>query len=228
MPEHGKRYRADLEKTPDRETPVPLKEAVNRIKGYKSVKFDQSIDIVVHLGIDPRQADQAVRGALSLPHGIGKTKRVVAFCADDKVEAAKAAGAIEAGGEELVKKVEGGWMDFDVAVASPDMMKVVARLGRTLGPKGLMPSPKSGTVTPNIVDAVKDYAAGKVEFRNDSGGNVHAIIGKQSFEPTMLEQNAHTFIDQISRMKPAAAKGHYIKQIAISGTMTPGVRVVLP
>ncbi|MEX0655246.1 MAG: 50S ribosomal protein L1 [Phycisphaeraceae bacterium] len=228
MAVHGKRYRSDLDKTPDRETPVPLTEAVNRVKAFKNVKFDQSVEVAIWLGIDAKQADQAVRGSVSLPHGIGKTKRVVAFCSDDKVAAAKEAGAVEAGGEELVKKIEGGWLEFDVAVASPDMMKVVARLGRALGPKGLMPSPKSGTVTPNVIDAVKEYGAGKVEFRNDAGGNVHAVVGKQSFEPQQLEENAQAFIDHIQRIKPAAAKGHYVKQISLSGTMTPGVRVELP
>lgn len=223
MPRKGKRYRADFEKATDEA--VPLTEAVNRVEAFKATKFDQSVEICMHLSIDAKQADQAVRGSVSLPHGIGRTKRVIAFCASDKVEEAKAAGAVEAGGEELVKKIEGGWMDFDVAVSSPDMMRVVARLGRALGPKGLMPSPKSGTVTPNIIQAVKDYAAGKVEFRNDSGGNIHAVIGKHSFQPDQLADNAQAFIDHITRMKPAAAKGHYIKKISLSATMTPSVIV---
>lgn len=221
----GKRYRADETKTPNRKESVPLSEAVNRIKAFKNLKFDQSVEIVLQLGIDPKQADQAIRGSLSLPHGIGKTKRVIAFCSDDKVQAAKEAGAIEAGGEELVAKVEKGWFDFDVAVASPDMMRVVSRLGRTLGPKGLMPSPKSGTVTPNVVDAVKEYSAGKVEFRNDAGGNIHAVIGKQSFAADQLEQNAQAFIEHITRIKPSSSKGQYIKKAALSGTMTPSVLV---
>ncbi|MFW6032840.1 MAG: 50S ribosomal protein L1 [Phycisphaeraceae bacterium] len=228
MPKHGKRYRTDLDKTPDRAEAVPLTEAVNRVKAFKEVKFDQSIDICIQLGIDPRQADQAVRGAVALPHGIGKTKRVVAFCGEDKVQEAREAGAVEAGGEVLVKKIEDGWMDFDVAVASPEMMRVVARLGRTLGPKGLMPSPKSGTVTPNVVEAVKEYRAGKVEFRNDAGGNVHAVVGKQSFAPEALEQNAKAFIDHIVKMRPSSAKGQYVRQISLSGTMTPGVAVQTP
>lgn len=227
MPTRAKRYRADLDKTPNQDQAVPLIEAVNRIKAFKTLKFDQSVEIVMHLGIDAKQADQAIRGALSLPHGIGKTKRVIAFCGADKVQAAKEAGAVEAGGEELVQKIEGGWTEFDVAVASPDMMRVVARLGRVLGPKGLMPSPKSGTVTPHVVDAVREYAAGKVEFRNDAGGNVHAIIGKQSFSADKLEQNAEAFIAQIQRMKPSAAKGQYIRKVALSGTMTPSVLVAI-
>ncbi len=223
----GKRYRADGGKAADK-TPVPLEEAVQRIKAFKPVKFDQSVEIAMQLGIDPRQADQAIRGSVSLPHGIGKTKRVIAFCGDDLVKPAKEAGAEEAGGEELVAKIEGGWMDFDVAIASPEMMRVVARLGRTLGPKGLMPSPKSGTVTPNVVDAVKEYRAGKVEFRNDNGGNIHAVVGKQSFDAQSLAQNVQAFIDNIVRMKPAAAKGTFIKQLALSATMTPSVRVEAP
>lgn len=221
----GKRYRADAEKAS--ETPVPLTEAVNRVKSFKKTKFDQSVELCIHLGIDPKQADQGIRGSLSLPHGIGATKRVVAFCGADKVEEAKAAGAVEAGGEELVAKVEGGWMDFDVAVASPDMMRVVARLGKVLGPKGLMPSPKSGTVTPNVAQAVKEYAAGKVEYRNDSGGNVHVVVGKHSFAPEQLEENAQAFIDQILKMKPTSTKGQYVKKITMSATMTPGVPVAL-
>lgn len=223
MPHQGKRYRADAEKVT--QDPVPLVEAVNRIKAFKKTKFDQSVEICLHLGIDAKQADQAIRGSLSLPHGIGKSKRVIAFCPDDKVAAAKEAGAIKAGGEELVKEIEGGWMDFDVAVADPSMMRVVARLGKVLGPKGLMPSPKSGTVTPNVAQAVKEYSAGKLEFRNDAGGNVQAVIGKHSFPVEHLQENAQAFIDQILRMKPSATKGQYVKKVTLSGTMTPGVPV---
>jgi large subunit ribosomal protein L1 len=222
----GKRYRADFETVKQVET-LPLPEALKTVQNFSKAKFDQSIDICMHLGIDPKHADQMIRGSLSLPHGIGKTKRVIAFCGPDKVEEAKAAGAIEAGAEELVKKIEDGWMDFDVAVASPDMMRVVSRLGKALGPRGLMPSPKSGTVTPKVAAAVKEYAAGKVEFRNDDGGNVHAIIGKQSFEAQKLVENAEAFITAITRMKPSAAKGNYIRSITVAGTMTPGVRVQL-
>jgi large subunit ribosomal protein L1 len=219
----GKRYRADAEKISQKTFELP--QAVERLKAFKATKFDQSVDVCMHLGIDPKQADQMIRGSLSLPHGIGATKRVVAFCSDDKIADAKAAGAIEAGGEELVKKIADGWMEFDVAVAQPPMMRVVSKLGRTLGPKGLMPSPKSGTVTPNIAEAVKEYSAGKVEFRNDSGGNVHAVVGKFSFANEQLVDNAQTFINHITRMKPAASKGYYVKKIAISATMTPSVLV---
>ncbi len=226
MPKKGKRYAADKKAHSVKEQ-VSLTEAVSRVKSFKAAKFDQSVEVCMHLGIDAKQADQMIRGSLSLPHGIGKSKRVIAFCPSDKVEEAKAAGATEAGGEELVKKVEGGWLDFDVAVASPDMMRIVSKLGRALGPKGLMPSPKSGTVTPNVAQAVKEYAAGKVEFRNDSGGNVHAAVGKHSFGAKELEENAEAFIKHITKMKPASTKGHYIKSISLSGTMTPGVSIVV-
>jgi len=223
MPKPGKRRQADLKNVI--ETPVSLVEAVNRVKAYKDTKFDQSVEICMHLGIDPKHADQQLRGALSLPHGIGASKRVIAFCADDKIEEAKAAGAIEAGGEDLVKKVKDGWFEFDVAVASPDMMRVVSPLGRTLGPKGLMPSPKAGTVTPKVAEAVKEYAAGKLEYRNDDGGNLHAIVGKKSFTSDQLKENAEVFIAEIIRRKPSTAKGTYVKKITLSGTMTPGVPV---
>ena len=221
---HGKRYRTDST-TFELMKVVPLGEAVKIIKGFKKAKFDQSVELCLHLGIDPKQADQAIRGSVSLPHGIGKAKRVIAFCQPDKAEAAKAAGAMEAGGEDLVKKIEEGWMDFDVAIASPDMMRVVSRLGRVLGPKGLMPSPKGGTVTPQLEQAVREFAAGKVEFRNDDGGNIHAVIGKHSMEPGVLEENARAFIDHINRIKPSATKGQYIKKVSMSATMSPGVLV---
>jgi len=224
MQKLGKRRQADVKQW-DSDQALPLPEAVAKIKSFKDTKFDQSVDVCVHLGIDAKQADQMVRGSVSLPHGIGKTKRVVVFCGADKVESAKQAGAVEAGGEELVKKIEGGWLEFDVAVASPDLMRIVSKLGRMLGPKGLMPSPKSGTVTPNIVQAVTEYAAGKVEFRNDAGGNVHAIVGKKSFANEQLVENAQKFIDLVGKMKPAAVKGHYVKKVTLSGTMTPGVGV---
>jgi len=223
MPRQGKRYRADAELTND--TPLPLGEAVAKVKGFKKTKFDQSIELCMHLGIDAKQADQMIRGSLSLPHGVGATKRVIAFCSPEKVAEAKEAGAVEAGADELVKKIEDGWLEFDVAIAEPAMMRVVAKLGKQLGPKGLMPSPKSGTVTPNVGQAVTEYAAGKVEFRNDSGGNVHAAIGKQSFDADKIEDNAKAFIEHITKLKPASSKGHFIKKIALSGTMTPSVIV---
>ncbi len=226
MPRQGKRYRSDAEKAP--EQPVPLVEAVNRLKAMKKVKFDQSIDLCLHLGIDPKQADQQLRGAISLPHGIGGApKKVIAFVAAEKVEDAKAAGAVKAGAEDLVKEIEEGFMDFDVAVAEPAMMRVVSKLGKVLGPKGLMPSPKAGTVTPDAANAVKEFAAGKVEYRNDDGGNIHAVIGKQSFEPEKLAENAQAFIDHIVGRKPSSAKGTYVKKVTVAGTMTPGVPVAI-
>lgn len=224
MAKHSKRYRDDAQHV-ERDKGYPLKEAVEKIKSFRTTRSDQSVDICMHLGIDSKQADQGVRGSISLPHGTGKSRRVVAFVPAERADEAKEAGAIEAGAEDLVAKIEGGWMDFDVAVATPDMMRVVSKLGRTLGPRGLMPSPKSGTVTPDVVQAVKDYAAGKVEFRNDDGGNIHAVIGKLSFAPDQLEANAQFFIDNIMRMKPTSTKGQYLKKISLSGTMTPGVAV---
>jgi large subunit ribosomal protein L1 len=226
MPRHGKHYCADAEGW-NMNQRFSLPEAVEKVCKFHKTKFDQSVDICIHLGIDPKQADQLVRGSLALPHGVGATKRVIAFCGDDKVNDAKEAGAIEAGGEPLVKKIQDGWMEFDVAIAIPDMMRVVSKLGKLLGPRGLMPSPKSGTVTPNLVAAIKEYAAGKIEFRNDGGGNVHSMIGKQSFDSTKLTENAQALIDVIDKMKPAATKGQYIKKITISGTMTPGIQVAI-
>ena len=202
---------------------LSLADAVEKIKSFQSVKFDQSIECVLHLGIDPKQADQLVRGSISLPHGIGKQKKVVAFCEDSDVEAARIAGAVEAGCDELVKKVSDGWMDFDVAIASPKVMSKVGKLGRTLGPQGKMPSPKNGTVTADVAKAVGEFAAGKVEFRNDAGGNVHVVVGKQSFEKEKLVDNIDAFISHIKKIKPAASKGTYIKKISISATMSPGV-----
>ena len=221
----GKRYKADAERAS--KDPVPLVEAVNRVKSFKKTKFDQTVDLCLHLGVDPKQADQMLRGAISLPHGIGgASKRVVAFVPDEKVEEAKAAGAVEAGSDDLVKKIEGGWTDFDVAVAEPAMMRVVAKLGKQLGPKGLMPSPKAGTVTPNVPQAVKEFAAGKVEYRTkDEGGNIHVPIGKHSFEPQQLVDNAQTMIDHIVKIKPASAKGTYLKKVTLSATMSPAVAV---
>jgi len=204
---------------------LSLADAVEKIKSFQSVKFDQSIECVLHLGIDPKQADQLVRGSISLPHGIGKQKKVVAFCEDSDVEAARIAGAVEAGCDELVKKVSDGWMDFDVAIASPKVMSKVGKLGRVLGPQGKMPSPKNGTVTADVAKAVGEFAAGKVEFRNDAGGNVHVVVGKQSFEKEKLVDNIDAFISHIKKIKPAASKGTYIKKISISATMSPGVTI---
>jgi large subunit ribosomal protein L1 len=206
---------------------LPPSDAVKALRQYKAPKFDQTVNVVVHLGIDPKAADQALRGSIAFPKGVGKSARVVCFCPADKVAAAKAAGAVEAGADELVAKIEGGWMDFDVAVASPDMMRVVSKLGKVLGPKGLMPSPKAGTVAPDVVNAVKEYAAGKTEYRNDDGGNVHCIIGKMSFKDEDLAENLNHFIQVITKAKPASAKGTYIRKCVIAASMSPGVQVAL-
>lgn len=219
----SKRHRANLDVQPKAEVTVP--EAVAALKKFKGVKFDQTVNVVMHLGIDVKQADQALRGSISLPKGIGKSKRVIAFCQSDVAPKALAAGAVKAGGEELVAEVEKGFFDFDVAIASPDMMRVISKLGKTLGPKGLMPSPKAGTVTPNVADAVKEYSAGKVEYRADTGGNVHAVIGKMSFSEKDLVDNLEFFIKAIEKIKPPTAKGQYIKKICISGAMTPGIHI---
>ncbi|MSR28145.1 MAG: 50S ribosomal protein L1 [Phycisphaerales bacterium] len=199
--------------------------AVKELRKFKMPKFDQTVNVVVHLGIDPKAADQALRGAVSFPKGVGKTAKVICFCNSDKAAAAKAAGAIEVGAEDLVAKIEGGWSDFEVAVASPDLMRIVSRLGKVLGPKGLMPSPKAGTVTQDVATAVREYAAGKVEYRNDDGGNVHCIIGKMSFSDEDLAANLEHFIALIHKAKPAASKGVYIRKCAISASMTPSVLV---
>ncbi len=219
----SKRYKAESEQVS--KEPMSLSEAVEKVKSFKSVRFDQSIECVLQLGIDPKQADQLVRGSLSLPHGIGRQKKVIAFCEGADVEAAQAAGAIEAGCDELIKKVSDGWMDFDVAVASPKVMSKVGKLGRVLGPQGKMPSPKNGTVTNDVATAVAEFAAGKVEFRNDAGGNVHIIVGKQSFESEKLIGNIEAFASYMKKIKPATAKGAYIKKMCISATMSPGIPV---
>ena len=220
---HGKRYSNAVGKVPV--APVPLDEAVKIVQGFDGVKFDQTVELVMHLGIDPRQADQALRGSISLPHGIGKSRRVIAFCEGEDVERAKEAGASEAGGDELIKKIQDGWLDFDVAVATPPMMKSVSKLGRVLGPQGKMPSPKAGTVVTDIPTAVKEYSAGKVEYRNDDGGNLHVPVGKVSFEPQMLVENIGAFINHVKRLRPTTTKGTYIRKITLSATMTPGVEV---
>lgn len=204
---------------------LSVKAAVDKIKSFASTKFDQTVDLVLHLGIDPKQADQLVRGAISLPHGTGKKRTVIAFCEDGDADEAKKAGAIEAGCDDLVKKVSDGWLDFDVAIASPRVMGKVGKLGRVLGPQGKMPSPKNGTVTQDVTKAVGEFTAGKVEFRNDAGGNVHVLVGKQSFESSKLIENIEAFVAHIEKSKPSGAKGTYVKNVALSATMSPSVRV---
>jgi large subunit ribosomal protein L1 len=203
---------------------LPVDKAIEVLKSFPATKFDQSVELIFSLGIDAKQADQMIRGSLSLPHGVGKTKRVVAFCPEHLVATATAAGAVRAGGAELVAAIEKeNFTDFDVAVATPDMMRFVGRLGKVLGPKGLMPSPKAGTVTADVGAAVREYAAGKVEFRNDSGGNVHSVVGKMSFDGPKLADNIHAMMNQIRKMKPQTAKGSYIRKVVLKGSMTPAV-----
>ena len=204
---------------------LPIAEAVAALKQFSPAKFDQTVDIVMRLGVDAAQADQIVRGSIVLPHGIGKQLRVVVFAKGAQADAAKAAGADEVGEEDLAQKILGGWMDFDACIASPDMMKVVSPLGRVLGPRGLMPSPRAGTVTPDVAKTVSEYKAGKVEFRNDKAGNIHAPIGKLSFDAEKLAENAKAFVDRIISLKPNAVKGIYVKSAHVSGAMTPSVRL---
>ena len=217
----SKRYRQCLEKIPA--DPVSVAEAVTAIKSFPPPQFDATVELVMHLGIDPKQADQAIRGSISLPNGIGQARRVIAFCEEGDVEKARAAGALEAGGGELVKKVQDGWMDFDVALATKSMMKEVSKLGRVLGPQGKMPSPKAGTVVDDIEQGVAEYAAGKVEYRNDEGGNLHVPVGKASFEPEKLTENIDHFMSFVRKNKPASTKGIYIKKACLCATMSPSV-----
>ncbi len=205
--------------------PLSVEQAVDLLQSFEAVKFDQTVEIAMRLGIDPKQADQIVRGSIVLPNGIGRTKRVVVFAKGDAAEDARAAGADEVGDEDLAKKIKDGWLDFDACIASPDMMGLVGPLGKLLGPRGLMPSPRAGTVTPEVGKIVTEYKAGKVEFRNDASGIVHAVVGKLSFDKQKLGENIRAFIDCIDGMKPGTTKGHYIKSITISGTMSPGVRI---
>jgi large subunit ribosomal protein L1 len=220
----SKRMRGMVSKVPG-DTPLPVDQAVALLKQFANTKFDQTVDIAIRLGIDPKQADQLVRGSVVLPHGIGKTLRVIVFAKGDLAAQATAAGADIVGGEDLAKQIKEGWTEFDACIAAPDMMGVVGPLGRVLGPRGLMPSPRAGTVTPDVAKTVREYKAGKVEFRNDAGGIVHAIVGKISFDPQKLAENIQAFIRFVEGLRPHTIKGHYIKGISISATMSPGVRV---
>ena len=223
MAKISKRYKASVEKVPAEA--VGLAEAVKVLKQFDAPKFDQTVEIHMRLGVDAKQADQLVRGSIVLPHGIGKSQRVVVFAKGPAAEAAKEAGADEVGEGELAQKMKDGWLDFDVCIASPDMMGVVGPLGKVLGPRGLMPSPRAGTVTPDVANAVKEYKAGKVEFRNDNGGNVHAVVGRMSFDDQKLVDNISSFIKHINAIKPNAIKGTYVKGIVIAATMSPGIRI---
>lgn len=212
-------------KLPEKPAPMALGEAVKIIKGFGGTKFDQTVEVTLRLGIDPKQADQLVRGSIVLPHGIGKSKRVVVFAKDALAEEARKAGADEVGAEDLAKKIKDGWTDFDGCIAAPDMMGLVGPLGKVLGPRGLMPSPRAGTVTADVAKVVKEYKAGKVEFRNDDSGIVHGVAGKLSFDAEKLQENIQTFIDRIVSLKPASVKGVYVKSITISATMSPGIPI---
>ena len=221
----SKRYRA-LRDHVKSKTPVPLPEAIKILKTFDTTKFNQTVEVSTHLGIDPRQSDQNVRGSVALPHGIGKSVRVAVFAQGENAEKARAAGADLVGGDDLAQQIKAGSMDFDVALATPDMMGIVGPLGRVLGPRGLMPSPRSGTVTTDIASAVREFKAGKIEFRNDKGGNVAVPVGKLSFTDEQLVDNITAFLDYLRTLKPAAAKGTYIQSVTVSATMSPGVRVV--
>lgn len=222
-----KRMRASQAILPKSDAPLPLAEAVDVLKKFPAPRFDQSVEIHMRLGIDPKQADQIVRGSLVLPHGIGKSKRVVVFAKGNLADDAKAAGAEAVGGDDLAKRIKEGWTDFDVCIAAPDMMGLVGPLGKVLGPRGLMPSPRAGTVTAEIAKTVAEYKAGKVEFRNDPTGIVHAVVGKASFDAAKLADNIRAFIEHIQSLQPSSVRGQFVRSISISGTMTPGVGVAL-
>jgi len=226
MAKKSKRYLALLEKA-EAVGELKLDDAVKVLKEFGTTSFDQTIEIHMHLGVDSKQADQIIRGAIGLPHGIGRELRVVVFAKGDLAAAAEEAGATEVGAEDLAKKISDGWTDFDVCVASPDMMGLVGPLGKVLGPRGLMPSPRAGTVTPDVGRVVAEYKAGKVEFRNDDGGNVHAVVGRLSFEPNQIVENIRDFITHIESLKPLSIKGTFIQGISICAAMSPGLRIAL-
>jgi large subunit ribosomal protein L1 len=219
----GKKFEAAKAQVEDRA--YTLEEALPLVQKVKFAKFDETVELSIRLGVDPKHADQMVRGTVVLPHGLGKSKRVLVIAGADKQREAQEAGADLVGGDDMVEKILGGWMDFDAVVATPDMMRGVGRLGKVLGPRGLMPNPKTGTVTTDIAKAVKEIKAGKVEFRVDKTGIVHAPVGKTSFNESALVANAHALVDSVVKAKPPAAKGKYLKSITVSSTMGPGVRV---
>lgn len=225
MPKVSKRQKELLKKRPAEV--LPLEEAVSTLKQFSGTKFDQTVEIAMRLGLDATQADQLVRGSIVLPHGIGKEQRVLVFAKGAMATQAEEAGADYVGQEDMAKKIQEGWMDFDVCIAAPDMMKLVGPLGRVLGPRGLMPSPRAGTVTPDIANTVKEYKAGKVEFRNDKSGNIHAVVGKLSFDADKLRENVQAFVDKILSMKPSAVKGVYVRSAHLSATMSPSVRLAV-
>jgi large subunit ribosomal protein L1 len=220
---HGKKYRQAFEKVEQR--PYPLQEAIDLAGQVKYAKFDETLELAMRLGVDPKHADQMVRGTVVLPHGLGTVSRVLVFASGEKIREAQEAGADHVGGEELAKQIEGGWLDFDSVVATPDMMRVVGRLGKVLGPRGLMPNPKAGTVTLDVAKAVQEIKAGKVEFRVDKTGIIHAPVGKLSFGTDRLRDNAEALIGAVLKAKPSAAKGKYVRGVSISSTMGPGIQV---
>ncbi len=223
MSKHGKKYRSSAAKVEPRL--YPLADAIKLATETAYAKFDETVEIAMRLGVDPKHADQMVRGTVLLPHGLGRTARVLVFAQGEKIKEAEDAGADYVGGEELAKKIEGGWLDFDSVVATPDMMRVVGRLGKVLGPRGLMPNPKTGTVTPDVKRAVEEIKAGKVEFRVDKTGIIHAPFGKRSFGPEKLSENAIALVAAVLKAKPPAAKGKYVKSATVSSTMGPGIHV---
>ena len=224
MAQHGKKYEQALEKV-DREKRYGLMDAISLLKDVTCAKFDETVELVLRLGVDPRKSDQMVRGTVLLPHGIGKEVKVLVFAKGEKEKEARDAGADHVGAEDLVEKISGGWTDFDRAVATPDLMGLVGRIAKVLGPRGLMPNPKLGTVTLNVKDTVADLKKGKVEFRTDKAGNLHVPVGKKSFDSQKLFDNIISLIDTVNRLKPATSKGHYLKNIVLTSTMGPGIKV---
>ena len=225
MPKIGKKYKASA-KLVDKPA-YTLTDAMPVLKKAAFAKFDETVEVAMRLGVDPKHADQMVRGTVVLPHGLGKSKRVIVIASGDKVAEGREAGADEVGGDDLVQKIQGGWMDFDAVVATPDMMKSVGKLGKVLGPRGLMPNPKTGTVTVDVARAVREVKAGKVEFRVDKTGIIHVAVGKVSFDAGKLAENAHALIQSVLKAKPATAKGRYVRSIVISSTMGPGLAIDL-
>ena len=225
MATHGKKYRAALEKIePGRK--YTLEEGLAKVKEVSAAtarKFDETVELTMWLGVDPRKADQLVRGTVVLPHGLGKSKRVLVIAQGDKIREAEEAGADFIGGQDMVDKIKGGWLDFDAVIATPDMMRLVGGLGKVLGPRGLMPNPKTGTVTFDVATAVRETKAGKVEYRVDKTGVIHVAIGKVSFEPQLLRENAQVLLDAVVKAKPSTAKGKYVKKVNLAATMGPGV-----
>src|SRR3712207_5725650 len=222
MRKHGKKYRAAAEKI-ETGRKFTLEEGVAKIKEISFAKFDETVELTVWLGVDPRKADQLVRGTIVLPHGLGKSKTVLVIAQGDKLREAEEAGADIVGGEDIVNRIKGGWTEFDAVIATPDMMRLVGQLGKILGPRGLMPNPKTGTVTPDVTTAIRETKAGKVEYRVDKTGVIHAPVGKVSFDVNKLQENTQILIDAVVRAKPATAKGRYVKKVNLASTMSPGV-----